>query len=113
MLTDEAKELFEEWLKEKDHFLFEGYNPCLKLTDLHSHLLNGYIIEWLDSIGYHIEIRPCNLNKVVYEPNILDKRNDEFLCVAEDYGHSGKFISRETALTKAIEKVNQIINLKE
>lgn len=110
MLTDKAKELFEEWLKEKDPFLFEGYNPCLKLTDLHPHLLNGYIIEWLDSLGFYIHIEPYTYNDRGLEEKVLFKN---YVVNHQDIDEQNSYANRQSALTKAIEKVNQIINLKE
>lgn len=96
-LNGKALELFEDYIK-----LHHGYDLTMT-TYLKEVLLNALIIEWLDSIGYYVE----PLREEIDFGFILHNGNPN-----KPIESISGFKTRPEAISKAIEKCNELINLK-
>ena len=101
MLTDKAKQMFEEWYYKK----YRSSRITMGFNKFPLSCQQALIVEWLD--GIEIYLSPIfDLDEFqVYFDIGKDKGSEDFL--------QRSFKTRPEALAKAIEKVNQIINLKE
>jgi len=103
MLTDKAKEKFEEWyygkyLSEK---IVKYENVGEFFESLHLIFQQALIVEWLDSIGFHIG------------RDMVDNYWLENSTFYERLGLDGyDYIPTIKTLSEAIEKANNLINLK-
>lgn len=113
-LTGKAKQDFEKWLKQKDSFLFD--DDILRIDDLHHFLLNGYITEWFDEIGFHIKIYPhLGGGQNVFYPSFIyrdEKYNENERNVLFDNGELYYSINRQEAINEVVKKANIIYNEK-
>lgn len=103
IFTGKNKEDFEKWmLKDKSDIEILDYNFDLYnlFFSLPFSMQQGVYLEYLDSVGYHVEIR-YNRHWIGY--NILN--NIQALL----YGYTG-YTTRQEALTEAIKKADELIN---
>jgi hypothetical protein len=100
MLEGKCKEDFEKWL-EWQPTLESGEN----FNGLDFSLQSGVYLEYLDSVGYHVEIFVMNTNSLSEEVNwVYD------WSINDLYETLGKSTSRQEALKEAITKANEIYN---
>ena len=116
-LTDKANDDFLDWITDK--YFFKG-KTFLDLTiyqkgDVGQFLRypttkNAYIIEWFDSVGFHVHIEPhIGGGADVYYPTII-WRDENFIDRYESIDNNDYFNSRPEATKAAIEKANEIYN---
>jgi len=98
-LNGKAKENFQNWLSITYNFKFISYNEYNKTA------LSALIIEWLDTVGIYISDWGLNVvdNEIGFDCQINYKF--KLISVSDTF-----FKTRKEAISKAIEKANQIYN---
>ena len=109
LFTDNTKELFIKWIRKR--FQIQDYELYFERLDFLLQI--GVYIEYLDSIGYYIDIQPCNCCfHREWFINITGEIEDSKDCKdCNDWilGY-GEYKNRISAFIDGIEKVNKLIN---